>query len=206
MLFIGVFLSGKRENCWFPTQFYSFRWGGTPHFTLFSTQYWGLIKSCTRVQMYFTVTEPEAKSLSELAGQETVWLKSVGEATTRLPWRRQRSHSLSYLEARQERLPMDQIMQVSSDPRGMIAYFALDAGTAQFGGRPVLVRTLYPLPQALYEARLQAAWPAAAAVTAGAIPVTTGPGTSAAPTTGPPAEPASVVDQMEALLATQLAA
>lgn len=118
-----------------------------------------LIKTCTRVQMYFSVTEYEARSLSEMAGKEIMLMKSFGESTTRFKMTRQRSRTVSYLESFQERLPIDKILSVSSDPMGMIACFGIEGGYARFGGRPVLVRTMYPLPVEVYEARSKAEWP-----------------------------------------------
>lgn len=156
-----------------------------------------LIKTCTRVQLYFSVTDYEARLLSEMAGKEVVWMKSIGESRTRLKFRRQRSRTISYLESRQEVLPVDQILRVSSDPQGMIACFGIEGGYARYGGRPVLVRTFYPLSQALYTARLQASWPEdeAGAMAANATPVPPAP---AAPLAE---EPSSVAAAMDALLA-----
>jgi hypothetical protein len=118
-----------------------------------------VIRTNTRVQMFLTTTETEARFLSEMSGEEIVLMRSSGSAQTSFRGRRQTSSMEQQMEVFRKRLTVEDILRVSSDPQGMILHLAMDQGALRYGGRPLAVRTHYPLTKAEYEARSSAPWP-----------------------------------------------
>jgi TraM recognition site of TraD and TraG/Type IV secretion-system coupling protein DNA-binding domain len=119
-----------------------------------------VIRTNTRVQMFLTTTETEARFLSEMSGEDIVLMRSSGTAQTSFRGRRQTSTTDQQMEVFRKRLTLEDILRLSSDPQGMILHVAMDQGAVRYGGRPIAVRTLYPLSKAEYEARATAPWPA----------------------------------------------
>lgn len=114
------------------------------------------IRTNTRTKLFFSLSDPkEIHDLSTTSGQEITGIQTSmsTEGTS------DRSTYDSTVGTLKNRITINDILAVSDSPTGMIAQVSRGSGYTQFGGRPVMIRSTWPLSLDHYQYYASNGWP-----------------------------------------------
>ena len=120
----------------------------------------------TRLKLFFAIQDPkERKLFSELSGDELAIQPSItysfeGQVDEDKVETAPHKTTTSFTPIIKPRITKNDIIETSDHPFEYFMLVSQGAGYTQFGGYPIAVRTSYPLPTEVYEARSDEPWPA----------------------------------------------
>ena len=120
-----------------------------------------VVRANTRVQLHFTVGEPEEmNALSKLSGEEVRVTKTWGTTENLMKFFVRRSTKTeTWSEGVKNRLTVNDIASIGDHPLEFVANISRGSGYTQFAGLPFRVRTTWPISEELYNERQNTPWP-----------------------------------------------
>jgi len=125
-----------------------------------------IVRENTRLKLFFAIQDPkERKLFSELSGDELAIQPSItysfeGQVDEDKLETAPHKTTTSFTPIIKPRITKNDIIETSDHPFEYFMLVSQGAGYTQFGGYPIAVRTSYPLPTEVYEARSDEPWPA----------------------------------------------
>lgn len=114
------------------------------------------IRTNTRTKFFFSMSDPmEIQDLTTTSGQEIATLQTYAS----IPGTMEKGAGSSAIESLKNRITINDILAISDSPTGMIMQVSRGSGYSQFGGRPVMVRSTWPIPSEHYQYYAEQPWP-----------------------------------------------